>query len=108
MAAMQSDLFPETVYVTVFMEGLCNGVTRTEDFRIHPSAFEGAVSIAQNAEPNFKVGQNWSERVRLKLCEGASANSPAYCKPETMDVSNAEDDGESDIHDAIKRQDVLR
>ena len=53
MAAMQSDPLPETVYVTVFMEGLRTGIARTEVFRVHPSTFEEAVSIAQNAEHNF-------------------------------------------------------
>ena len=46
MAAMQSDPLPDTVYVTVFMEGLRTGVARTEVFRVHPSTFEEAVSIA--------------------------------------------------------------
>ena len=54
MAAMQSDPLPKTVYVTVFMEGLINGIARTEVFRVHPSTFEEAVSIARNAEHNFK------------------------------------------------------
>ena len=39
MAAMQSDPRSETVYVTVFMEGLRTGVARTEGFRVHPSTF---------------------------------------------------------------------
>ena len=50
MAAMQSDPLPETVYVTVFMEGLRTGVSRTEVFQVHPSTYKKAVSIAQNAE----------------------------------------------------------
>ena len=54
MTAMQSDPLPETVYVTVFMENLRTGVARTEVFRVHPYSFEEAVSIAQNAEHNFK------------------------------------------------------
>ena len=32
MAAVQSDLLPENVYVTVFMEGLRTGAARTEVF----------------------------------------------------------------------------
>ena len=58
MAAMQSEPLPETVYVTVFMEGLRTGVARTEVFRVHPSTFDEAV---QNAEHNFKsatLGRN--------------------------------------------------
>ena len=54
MASMQSDPLPETVYVTVFMEGLRTGVARVEVFRVHPSTFEETVSIDQNAESNFK------------------------------------------------------
>ena len=54
MASMQSDPLPETVYVTVFMEGLRTGVARVEVFRVHPSNFEETVSIDQNAESNFK------------------------------------------------------
>ena len=46
MAAMQSDPLPETVYVTIFMEGLRTGVARTEVFQVHPHTFEEKVSIA--------------------------------------------------------------
>ena len=48
MDAMQSDPLPETVYVTVFLEGLRTGVARTEVFRVHPLTFEEAVSIAHD------------------------------------------------------------
>ena len=37
MANMQSDPLPETVYVTVSMEGFRNGVPRTDVFRVHSS-----------------------------------------------------------------------
>ena len=40
MATMQSDPLPETVHVTVFMEGLRTGVARTEVFRVHPSTLK--------------------------------------------------------------------
>ena len=46
MDAMQSDRLPETVYVTVFMEGLRTGLARTEVFRVHPYTFEEAVRVA--------------------------------------------------------------
>ena len=36
MAAMQSDPLPETVHVTIIMEGLRTGVARTEVFRVNP------------------------------------------------------------------------
>ena len=40
MAAMQSDPLPETFYVTVFIEWLRTGVSRTGVFRVHPYPFE--------------------------------------------------------------------
>ena len=46
MAAMQSDPFADTVYVTGFMEDLRTGVARTDVFRVHPYTFEEATSIA--------------------------------------------------------------
>ena len=54
IAAMQLDPLPEVVCVTIFMEGLRNGVARTEVFRVHPSSFDEAVKVALNAEFNFK------------------------------------------------------
>ena len=54
---MQFDPLPETVRVTIFMEGLHNGVVRTEVFRAHLSTFEAAVEIALNTEPNFKAAR---------------------------------------------------
>ncbi|GMF56586.1 unnamed protein product [Phytophthora fragariaefolia] len=54
IAGMAVDPLPEAVTVTVFMEGLRTGVTRTEDFRTHPSSSEEAVNVALNAEFNFK------------------------------------------------------
>ncbi|KAG3001845.1 hypothetical protein PC123_g18614 [Phytophthora cactorum] len=36
------------------MEGLCTSAARTEVFRVHPTSFEEAVSVALNAEHNFR------------------------------------------------------
>ena len=57
IAAMQIDPLPEVVCVTVFMEGLRTGVSRTEVFRVHPSTFYEAVTVALNAEFNFKAAR---------------------------------------------------
>uniref|UniRef100_H3H930 Reverse transcriptase domain-containing protein n=2 Tax=Phytophthora ramorum TaxID=164328 RepID=H3H930_PHYRM len=54
IAGMAADPLPEAVTVTIFMEGLRTGVARTEVFRVHPTSFEEAVSVALNAEFNFK------------------------------------------------------
>ncbi|CAI5721998.1 unnamed protein product [Peronospora effusa] len=54
IAAMQQDPLAEEVRVIIFMEGLRTGVARTEVFRVQPSTFEEAVSIAFNAKFNFK------------------------------------------------------
>ena len=70
MAAMQSDRIPETVYVTVFMEGLRTGLARTEVFRVHLSTFEEAVSIAHNAEHNFKSSRLGWTGYTPKIFEG--------------------------------------
>ena len=54
IAAMGDNPVSEEVSVTIFMEGLRNGIARMKVLRIHPSTFEEAVHIALNAEYNFK------------------------------------------------------
>ena len=81
--------------MTVFMEGLLTGVARTEVFRVHPSTFEEAVSIAQNAEHNFKSARLGWNGYNLSCARATSESTSAYCKPEPMDLSHAEDEGES-------------
>ncbi|KAG2979438.1 hypothetical protein PC119_g21471 [Phytophthora cactorum] len=54
IAATAADPLPEAVTLTVFMEGLCTSAARTEVFRVHPSSFEKAVSVALNDEHNFR------------------------------------------------------
>ena len=55
--AIQLIPLPEIFQVTIFMEGLCTGVARTEVFRVHPTSFEAAVDIALNAEFNWKAAR---------------------------------------------------
>ena len=81
IAAMQQDPLAEEVRVTIFMEGLRTGVTRTEVFRVQPSTFEEAVSIACNAEFNFK-----SARYGLPWYQSNTSN-----RAEPMDLSHAEE-----------------
>ncbi|KAL4144483.1 hypothetical protein PRNP1_013614 [Phytophthora ramorum] len=64
IAGMAADPLPEAVTVTIFMEGLRTGVARTEVFRVHPTSFEEAVSVALNAEFNFKSAEPGGERRR--------------------------------------------
>ncbi|CAI5714203.1 unnamed protein product [Hyaloperonospora brassicae] len=108
MAAMQSDPLPETVCVTFFIEGLRTGAARTEVFRDHPSTFEEAVSIAQNAEHNFKSARLGWNGYNPRFARATSASTSAYCKPEPMDLSYAEDEGEAELHVAEQRQEVRR
>ena len=108
MTAMQSDPLPETVYLTVFMEGLRTGVSRTEVFRVHPSTFEEAVSISQNAEHNFKSAGLGRNGYNPSFARATSANTSAYCRPQPMDLSNAEDEGESEPYVVEQQQEVRR
>ena len=94
MAAMQSDPLPETVHVTIFMEGLRTGITRTEVFRVHPSTVENAVRIALNADHNFKSARlSWNGYNPSSARENFTS-TPAVNRPEPMDLSYAEDEGE--------------
>ena len=108
MADMPSDPLPESVYVTVFMEGRLTGVARTEVFRVHPSSFEEAVSIAQNAEHDFKSSRLGWNGYNPNFARTTSAITSAYCKLEPMDLSNAEDEGEAELNVAEQRQEVRR
>uniref|UniRef100_A0AAV1VIR9 Uncharacterized protein n=1 Tax=Peronospora matthiolae TaxID=2874970 RepID=A0AAV1VIR9_9STRA len=49
---MQLDPLPEQVRVTIFMEGLLTGISRTEVFRVHLSTFEGLTAL--NDDFNLK------------------------------------------------------
>ena len=105
MAAMRSDPLPEAVHVTIFMEGLRTGVTRTEVFRVHPSIFEEAVRIALNAEHNLS---------RLELAE---MGTTLALREQTTRVlrtvigrnrwTSAKDEGEVELQ-AAEQQRVVR
>ncbi|CAI5739863.1 unnamed protein product [Peronospora farinosa] len=75
------DPLAEEVRVTVFMEGLRTGVARTEVFRVQPSTFKEEVSIAFNAEFNFKSSRYGLPWYRLN----------ASSRAEPMDLSQAEE-----------------
>ncbi|KAG4245761.1 hypothetical protein PC116_g6423 [Phytophthora cactorum] len=62
------------------MKGLRTSVARTEVFRVHPSSFEEAVSVALNAEHNFRSA-------RSGWYAGSAGSSSG---PEPMDLSYAE------------------
>ena len=94
MAAMQSDPLPEAVHVTIFMEGLRTGIARTRIFRLHPSTIEEAVRIALNAEHNFKSDRLGWNGYNPSSSRANSTSTPAVNRPEPMDLSYAEDEGE--------------
>ena len=60
---MKLDSLPEAAEVTIFMEGLQNGVV----FRVHPSSFEETGDEALNAELNFKSRSVWHPVGYLEL-----------------------------------------
>ncbi|KAG3111129.1 hypothetical protein PI124_g9576 [Phytophthora idaei] len=80
IAGTAADPLPEAVTLTVFMEGLRTSAARTEVFRVHPSSFEEAVSVALNAEHIFRSA-------RPGWCAGSAGSSS---DPEPMDLSYAE------------------
>ena len=86
---MQSDPLPEADHVTIFMEGLRTGISRTEVFRVHPSTFEEAVRIALNAERNFKSARLGWKRYNPSSARANSTSTPAVNRPEPMDLSYA-------------------
>ena len=89
---MQFDPLPEAVRVTIFMEGLQNGVARTEVFRVHPSTFEAAVEIALNAEHNFKAARYGTNTMH---------------QAEPMELSHA-DSNEAELQAIEQRQFIRR
>uniref|UniRef100_A0AAV1U562 CCHC-type domain-containing protein n=1 Tax=Peronospora matthiolae TaxID=2874970 RepID=A0AAV1U562_9STRA len=107
MAAMQSDPLPEAVHVTIFMEGLRTGIARTEGFRVHPSTFEEAVRIALNAEHNFKSARLGWDGYNPRSGRANFSGTTAYNRPEAMDLSYAEDEGEAELQ-AVEQQHVVR
>ena len=94
--------------MTIFMEGLRTGVAKTEVFRVHPYTFEGAVRIALNAEHNLKsAGLGWNG-YNPSSSRANSTSSSAFNRPEPMDLSYAEDEGEAELQAAGQQQRVVR
>ncbi|KAG4040567.1 hypothetical protein PC123_g23899 [Phytophthora cactorum] len=79
------------------MEGLCTSADRTEVFRVHPSSFEEAVSVALNAEHNFRSA-------RPGWYAGSAGSSSG---PGPMDLSYAEDE-EAELLPAEQRTSIRR
>ncbi|KAG3082670.1 hypothetical protein PI124_g19670 [Phytophthora idaei] len=80
IAGKAADSLPEAVTLTVFMEGLCTSAARTEVFRVYPTSFKEAVSVALNAEHNFRSA-------RPGWYAGSACSSSG---PEPMGLSYAE------------------
>ncbi|KAG3114961.1 hypothetical protein PI124_g5215 [Phytophthora idaei] len=96
-AGTAADPLPEAVTLTVFMEGLRTSAARTEVFRVHPFSFEEAVSVALNAEHNFRSARHgWY---------AGSAGSSSGSEP--MDLSYAEDE-EAELLAAEQRTSIRR
>ncbi|KAG3110590.1 hypothetical protein PI125_g9911 [Phytophthora idaei] len=79
------------------MEGLRTSAARTEVFRVHPPSFEEAVSVALNAEHNFRLA-------RLGRYAGSAGSSSG---PEPMDLSSAEGE-EAELLAAEQRTSIRR
>uniref|UniRef100_M4B5B2 Uncharacterized protein n=1 Tax=Hyaloperonospora arabidopsidis (strain Emoy2) TaxID=559515 RepID=M4B5B2_HYAAE len=101
---MQSDPLPEAVYVTIFIEGLRTGVARTEVFRVHPCTFEGAVRIALIAERNFKSARLSWNGYNPSSARANYTSTSAVNRPEPMDLSYAEAEGEVDLQVAEQKR----
>ena len=108
MAAMQSEPLPEAVHVTIFMEGLRTGIARTEIFRVHLSTIEEAVRIAPDAEHNFKSDRLGWNGYNPSSSRANSTSTPAVNRPEPMDLSYAEDEGEVELQAAEHQRVVQR
>ncbi|KAG3153257.1 hypothetical protein PC128_g22613 [Phytophthora cactorum] len=97
IAGTAVDPLPEAVTLTVSMEGLRTSVARTEVFRVHPSSFEEAVSVALNAEHNFRSA-------RPGWYAGSAGSSSG---PEPMNLSYA-DGEEAELLAAEQRTSIRR
>lgn len=105
IAGMAADPLPEAVTVTIFMEGLRTGVARTEVFRVHPTSFEEAVTVALNAEFNYRSAR-WGSNAPQASSAGASSSSNG---PEPMDLSYADaEEEEAELQAAEQRLGIRR
>ncbi|KAG3235940.1 hypothetical protein PI124_g19037 [Phytophthora idaei] len=97
IAGTAADPLPEAVTLIVFMMGLRTSAARTEVFRVHPSPFGEAVSVALHVEHNFRSARpGWYAR-----SAGASTG------PEPMDLSYAEGE-EAELLAAEQRTSIRR
>uniref|UniRef100_M4BYD5 Uncharacterized protein n=1 Tax=Hyaloperonospora arabidopsidis (strain Emoy2) TaxID=559515 RepID=M4BYD5_HYAAE len=101
---MQSDPLPEAVHVTIFMKGLLTGIARTEVFRVQPSTIEAAVRIALSAKHNFKSARLEWNGYNPSSARANSTSTPAVNRPEPMDLSYAEDEGEVELQAAEQQR----
>ncbi|GMF53651.1 unnamed protein product [Phytophthora fragariaefolia] len=88
IAGMVVDPLPEAVTVTVFMEGLQTGVARTEVSHTHPTSFEEAVTVALNAEFNFKSSRLGWRAHGIKPGCGASTHAFVRRRGHPVDARN--------------------
>ncbi|KAG3048370.1 hypothetical protein PI125_g26723 [Phytophthora idaei] len=69
---------PEAVTLAVFTEGLRTSAARTEAFCVHPTSFEEAMSVALNAEHNFRSARpDWHAGSDLQSIHGLWRSSHA-------------------------------
>ncbi|KAG3077357.1 hypothetical protein PI124_g22151 [Phytophthora idaei] len=97
IAGTAADPLLEAVTLTEFVEGLRTSAARTEVFLVHPSSFEEAVSVALNAEHNFRSA-------RPGWYAGSTGSSSG---PEPMDLSYAEGE-EAELLAAEQRTSIRR
>ncbi|KAG6580166.1 Retrotransposon gag domain [Phytophthora cinnamomi] len=93
IGGMFAEPLPESVAVTVCMDGLRIGVDRTKVFRSRPTSFEEAVVVALNAEYGFK-----SARMGWRVSQPSMSAGP-----EPMDLSYAE---EAELRAAGQRRNI--
>ncbi|KAG2976032.1 hypothetical protein PC119_g22311 [Phytophthora cactorum] len=97
IAGTAADPLPEAVTLTVFMEGIRTSAARTEVFRVHPSSFEEAVSVALNAEHDFRSARpGWY-----------AGSAGSLSGPEPMDLRYAENE-EAELLAAEQRTSIRR
>uniref|UniRef100_M4BU32 Gag protein n=1 Tax=Hyaloperonospora arabidopsidis (strain Emoy2) TaxID=559515 RepID=M4BU32_HYAAE len=80
------------------------GIARTEVFRVHPSTFEEAVRISLNGEHNFKSARLGWNGYNPSSARANSTSTLAVNRPETMDLSCAEDEGEVELQAAEQQR----
>ncbi|KAG3233060.1 hypothetical protein PI124_g21865 [Phytophthora idaei] len=90
IAGTAADPLPEAVTLTVFMDGLRTSAAGTEVFRVHPSSFEEAVTVALNAEHNFRSARPGWYAGSTGSSSGPEPMGPSYAEDEEAEVLAAE------------------